>query len=61
MGLDGLLFGETSLLLKQVGALGAVLVYGFVASYLLARLTKAITGLRADEKAEIDGLDIALA
>jgi Amt family ammonium transporter len=60
VGLDGLLFGETSLFLKQVGALGAVLVYGFVASYLLARLTKAITGLRADEKAEIDGLDIAL-
>jgi Amt family ammonium transporter len=60
VGLDGLLFGETGLFLKQVGALGAVLVYGFVASYLLARLTKAITGLRADEKAEIDGLDIAL-
>ncbi len=60
VGLDGLLFGETSLFLKQLGALGAVLVYGFVASYLLARLTKAITGLRADEKAEIDGLDIAL-
>ena len=60
VGLDGLLFGETSLFLKQLGALGLVLVYGFVASYLLARLTKAITGLRADEKAEIDGLDIAL-
>ncbi|MDP9493775.1 MAG: ammonium transporter [Actinomycetota bacterium] len=60
VGLDGLLFGESSLFLKQLGALGAVLVYGFVASYLLARLTKAITGLRADEKAEIDGLDIAL-
>jgi Amt family ammonium transporter len=60
VGLDGLLFGETSLFLKQLGALALVLVYGFVASYLLARLTKAITGLRADEKAEIDGLDIAL-
>ena len=60
VGSDGLLFGGTGFFLKQLGALGAVLVYGFVASYLLARLTKLITGLRADEKAEIDGLDIAL-
>ena len=60
VGLDGLVFGGTTLILKQFGALAAVLVYGFVASYLLARLTKAITGLRADEKAEIDGLDISL-
>ncbi|MEX1133667.1 MAG: ammonium transporter [Acidimicrobiia bacterium] len=60
VGSDGLLFGGGGFFLKQAGALGAVLVYGFVASYLLARLTKAITGLRADEKAEIDGLDIAL-
>jgi Amt family ammonium transporter len=60
VGLDGLIFGGTTLILKQLGALAVVLVYGFVASYLLARLTKAITGLRADEKAEIDGLDISL-
>ncbi|HEY6627868.1 MAG TPA: ammonium transporter [Acidimicrobiia bacterium] len=60
VGLDGLVFGGTTLILKQLGALAVVLVYGFVASYLLARLTKAITGLRADEKAEIDGLDISL-
>ncbi|HLF61399.1 MAG TPA: ammonium transporter [Acidimicrobiia bacterium] len=60
VGSDGLLFGSADLFLKQVIALGGVLVYGFVASYLLARLTKAITGLRVEERAEIDGLDIAL-
>lgn len=60
VGSDGLLFGGGDFFLKQLAALGVVLVYGFVASYLLARLTKAITGLRADEKAEVDGLDIAL-
>ncbi len=60
VGSDGLLFGGTGFFLKQLLGLAAVIVYSFVASYLLARLTKAITGLRVDEKAEIDGLDISL-
>ena len=60
VGSDGLLFGGTGFFLKQLLGLAVVIVYSFVASYLLARLTKAITGLRVDEKAEIDGLDISL-
>ena len=60
VGSDGLLFGGVGFFLKQLGALAAVMVYSFVVSYLLARITKAVTGLRADEKSEIDGLDISL-
>jgi Amt family ammonium transporter len=36
------------------------LVYGGVASFILLMVVKAITGLRAGEDAEREGLDIAL-
>jgi Amt family ammonium transporter len=60
VGADGLLFGEVGLFVRQVLAVVVVLVYSFVVSYLIARLVKAVVGLRADESAEIEGLDIAL-
>jgi Amt family ammonium transporter len=57
---DGLLFGGVGFFLKQVAAVAAVIVFTFVATYLLARIVKAITGLRVDDNQETEGLDISL-
>jgi Amt family ammonium transporter len=57
---DGLLFGGTNFFIKQVVAVLAVMTFTFITSYVLARIVKAITGLRVDDKEETDGLDISL-
>jgi Amt family ammonium transporter len=57
---DGLLFGGAGFFIKQVVAVLAVMAFTFVASYILARIVKAITGLRVDENQETEGLDISL-
>lgn len=57
---DGLLFGGAGFFIKQVVAVLAVISFTFIVSYLLARLVKAITGLRVDENQETEGLDISL-
>ncbi|MGH8927855.1 MAG: ammonium transporter [Acidimicrobiia bacterium] len=57
---DGLLFGGAGFFLKQVVGVLAVMAFTFVASYILARIVKAITGLRVDENQETEGLDISL-
>jgi Amt family ammonium transporter len=57
---DGLLLGGADFFFKQVVAVLAVMVFTFVASYLLARIVKAITGLRVEESQETEGLDISL-
>ncbi len=57
---DGLLFGGAGFFLKQVAAVAVVIVFTFVATYLLARIVKAITGLRVDDNQETEGLDISL-
>ena len=57
---DGLLFGGAGFLFKQVAAVVVVIAFTFIASYLLARIVKAITGLRVEENQETEGLDISL-
>ncbi|MEX0700321.1 MAG: ammonium transporter [Acidimicrobiia bacterium] len=57
---DGLLFGGVEFFFKQIVAVLAVMAFTFVASYILARVVKAITGLRVDENQETEGLDISL-
>ncbi len=57
---DGLLFGGGAFFIKQVVAVLAVMAFTFIVSYLLARIVKAITGLRVDEQEETEGLDISL-
>ncbi len=57
---DGLLFGGAGFFLKQVVAVLAVIAFSFVVSYLLAQIVKAITGLRAEQREEQEGLDITL-
>jgi Amt family ammonium transporter len=57
---DGLFFGGVGFFLKQVAAVAVVIMFTFVATYLLARIVKAITGLRVDDNQETEGLDISL-
>jgi Amt family ammonium transporter len=57
---DGLIFGNAGLLFKQIGAVAAVILFSFTTSYVLARVVKAITGLRVDDDVEHNGLDISL-
>ena len=57
---DGLLFGGGGFFIKQVVAVLAVMAFTFVASYLLARIVKALVGLRVAEDQETEGLDISL-
>jgi ammonium transporter, Amt family len=57
---DGLLFGGGAFFIKQVVAVLAVMAFTFIASYILARIVKAIVGLRVDANQETDGLDISL-
>jgi Amt family ammonium transporter len=57
---DGLLFGGGAFFMKQVVAVLAVMAFTFVASYILARIVKALVGLRVDENQETEGLDISL-
>jgi Amt family ammonium transporter len=59
-GFDGAIFGSFGLLADQVIAVLAVLVTSFVLSWLIAKLVDSLVGLRADEDAEQEGLDIAL-
>ena len=56
---DGVFFGGgTSLLGKQLLAVGATLAYSFVVTFILAKLIDATMGLRAKPEDEAEGLDI---
>ena len=59
-GVEGLLFGGAGFFLKQVIAVVAVLVFSFVATFVLAKVVDALIGLRASEEQESNGLDITL-
>ncbi|MEY2477751.1 MAG: ammonium transporter, Amt family [Actinomycetota bacterium] len=60
LGFDGMFFGGGSdLLMDQLVAVGATLVYSGVISLVLALVIKATIGLRADPDEEDEGLDIS--
>jgi Amt family ammonium transporter len=59
-GVDGALFGEIELLWYQFVGVIAVMAFSFVVTYGIAKLVDATVGLRADERQEIEGLDITL-
>jgi ammonium transporter, Amt family len=60
LGFDGMLEGGgTDLLMDQLVAVGATLVYSGVVSLVLALVIKAVIGLRADPDEEDEGLDIS--
>jgi ammonium transporter, Amt family len=58
--IQGLLYGDVRFFVTQIVAVVAVLVFGFVLSYALARLVDRLIGLRASEEQEFNGLDISL-
>jgi Amt family ammonium transporter len=57
---DGLLFGGGAFFIKQVVAVLAVMAFTFTVSYILARIVKALVGLRVEDNQEAEGLDISL-
>jgi Amt family ammonium transporter len=59
-GADGFLYGGAALLGKQVLAVVAVMVFTFVATWIIAKIVDATVGLRVEERVEIEGLDISL-
>ncbi len=57
---QGLIYGDAGFFLKQIVAVLAVLVFGFIASFVLAKLVDVVIGLRASPEQEFNGLDISL-
>jgi Amt family ammonium transporter len=57
---EGLLFGGGfHLLLEQLLANGAAIVWSFVLTYAIMRVLKATMGVRVDAESEATGLDLA--
>jgi Amt family ammonium transporter len=59
-GADGVFFGGGSdLLVDQLVAVGAALLYSAVATFIIAKVIDVTIGLRVDEEAEETGLDLS--
>lgn len=59
-GADGILFGNSSFLLKQIVAVVGASVYAFVFTYLMLIIINKITPVRVSESDETIGLDNSL-
>ncbi len=55
---DGLVRGGAAFFGKQMAGVAVILVFGFVMSWLLAKLVDSTIGLRVSEREELEGLDI---
>ena len=58
-GANGLLYGNSSLLITQIIAVGVIWVYAFIVTYIIAKVIDATVGMRVGEDEEAIGLDIA--
>lgn len=58
-GSNGLFFGNASQVGVQLIAVGATIIYAFVATWIIAKVVDLIFGLRVKEKEEAVGLDIS--
>jgi len=58
-GADGLFYGNPKQLLIQAAGALAAIVYSFVLSWVLLKVTGAVTGLRVPDEEEVQGLDLA--
>ncbi len=56
-GADGVFFGDAGLLWSQILAMGSVIIFSFVLTYVIAKVLDATIGLRVDEESEQIGLD----
>lgn len=52
--------GDADLLIEQAIANGAAIVWSFVLTFVIMKVLDAIMGVRAEEQAELTGLDLAL-
>jgi ammonium transporter, Amt family len=60
LGTDGVLFdGGTDLLVDQLTAVGAAILYSAVATFIIAKAIDLVVGLRVDDDAEEMGLDLS--
>jgi ammonia channel protein AmtB len=57
---QGLIFGETSLFLKQLIAVAGASAYAFIFTYLMLAIINLVTPVRVSESDEILGLDDSL-
>jgi ammonium transporter, Amt family len=57
-GADGLIFGNSSLLVSQMTGIVSVGVYAFIISWILLKIIDKILGLRVNEESENLGLDL---
>jgi Amt family ammonium transporter len=58
-GANGLLYGNPTQFLIQLGAVVVTVAFAFSATYAIARLLRAVIGLRVSENEEEVGLDIS--
>ncbi|OGO01257.1 MAG: ammonia channel protein [Chloroflexi bacterium RBG_13_53_26] len=58
-GADGLAYGGAILLAKQAAAVAVVWIFSFVGTWVLAKIVKAVFGLRVKDEEEMVGLDIS--
>jgi Amt family ammonium transporter len=56
---DGLIYGSALLLTKQLAAVAVVWVFAFAGTWILAKIVKAVVGLRVKGEEEVVGLDIS--
>ncbi|MBY0424107.1 MAG: ammonium transporter [Cytophagales bacterium] len=56
---NGLFFGETNLFITHLMALGIVVAFAFIGSYILLFVTNLISPLRVGEVEEKEGLDVS--
>ena len=57
-GANGLFYGETNLFFAQIISIGVAIIFAVIGSIILYKIVNAVIELRADETAEINGLDI---
>ena len=58
-GADGLFFGSSKMLISQVIAVSVTAIYSFVITVIILKIIDWTIGLRVDEEAEVEGLDIS--
>ncbi|MBE0448216.1 MAG: ammonium transporter [Actinobacteria bacterium] len=59
-GANGLIYGNASLVVTQLIAVGATIAYSFIVSFIILKIIDAVMGLRVSEEEEINGLDLSL-
>ncbi|MDH4169772.1 MAG: ammonium transporter [Acidimicrobiia bacterium] len=59
-GVDGVFFGDSGLLASQLIAMGSVVLFSGVVTFVIAKGLDLVIGLRVDEESEAIGLDQSL-